>query len=688
MIRAIEGPRPGEGNAAPIYRPLNSIIAPEAVQEARSQLETYALIVFEPDDIVEVRTLPNGRSYWYAARELVDQVELLLRNNNIGKNIYVGANPRKTKGGKSAADVALCRCLFADFDRIDVEEAQRRWRDAGLGKPSLVIESGHGVHIYLRLQDPIAPDKFTEFQKRLIARVDSDKSIHDPPRIMRLPGFLNQKFPDEPVPCTIVESDDVQRVDLADLHHLLPPVDDAAARLPKPEAPAEPRNDSPSNDRIAAALAAMLRIKPTKKESDGSCRLHAVACRCVEHDISDTEAVILVRLYSSIYPFPKDYDDREIIRRVRDAEKKIARGSANSIPAYKGGSLPESNWSPIPASQLGPGDAVDWVWQGYIAHGHATLFTGVWKSGKSTLIGHLLSAICQGGDVAGKIKPGRALVIAEESTGLWAMRRDQHDWTDCCEFICRRFKARPTAAEWREFTKVIAGLVEERKFDVVIFDTISALLPVVSENDAAEVNAALMPLHEITEAGAGILLVHHPRKGDGAEGQASRGSGALPGWVDIIVEFRRYDTQSLEDCRRTLTAYSRFDETPREAVIELLDGQYRFVGSKCDARQGDRSAVLREILGGAATSLTAEETLAAWPESGELPKPGIRTLRGDLGNGVRSGWLASEGTGKKGDPLRYRLNSIPASYESIGAGMEFVGKPRAGGGPKPEDEAA
>jgi hypothetical protein len=33
-----------------------------------------------------------------------------------------------------------------------------------------------------------------------------------------------------------------------------------------------------------------------------------------------------------------------------------------------------------------------------------------------------------------------------------------------------------------------------------------------------------------------VLLVHHPRKGKTLAGQAARGSGALPSFVDILIE--------------------------------------------------------------------------------------------------------------------------------------------------------
>ena len=82
-----------------------------------------------------------------------------------------------------------------------LDEARKRWRVVGMPEPTVVILSGHGVHAYWRLVEPMTNlAEWTAIQKRLIDLLGSDKSIHDPPRIMRLPGFLNVKR--EPhVPC-------------------------------------------------------------------------------------------------------------------------------------------------------------------------------------------------------------------------------------------------------------------------------------------------------------------------------------------------------------------------------------------------------------------------------------------------------------------------------------------------------
>ena len=348
----------------------------------------------------------------------------------------------------------------------------------------------------------------------------------------------------------------------------------------------------------------------------------------------------------------------------------------DSFPAYKTLSLPESNLTPIPASGLGQGEAIDWPWYGYLAAGHLTLFTGLWKAGKTTLLAHLLAAVADGGDLAGTITAGRVLVVSEESAALWERRITDLEIGDHAEFLIRPFKLRPTQRLWESFIDSLAELVKQQGYAIVIFDTLSALWPVTNENDAAEVFTALTPLHRITEAGAAVLLVHHPRKGEGDQGQASRGSGALPGFVDIIIELRRFDTQRREDRRRVLTTYSRFDETPGEVVIELTDDGYTMVGTRAESSRQDRMKVIAELLPDSEPGLMVTELRDEWPASG-VPKPGKRALADDLRHGSEHGDWQRTGEGKRGNPFRFRQAPIP-----IGAGIESEAPPAS-----PEDSS-
>src|SRR5690348_2782092 len=51
---------------------------------------------------------------------------------------------------------------------------------------------------------------------------------------------------------------------------------------------------------------------------------------------------------------------------------------------------------------------LDWLWQGYIASGNITLFTSLWKAGKTTLISVLLARLHDGQPLAGlRVRPSK-----------------------------------------------------------------------------------------------------------------------------------------------------------------------------------------------------------------------------------------------------------------------------------------
>lgn len=196
----------------------NSQNTSRSAATSRDELTRYAACVFEPADTVEVRRLPSGKSTWHRAGELAKVAESLVRDNQHGQHVYVGANRRRVKGGTKGKDVACARCLFVDFDGIEADAAKDRWCHAGLPTPTITIASGHGVHAYWRLAEPITDmDLWSTLQKRLIALLDSDPAIHDPARIMRLPGFTNHK---EPVAtCRIIDNNEAR---IYDLNFLMP----------------------------------------------------------------------------------------------------------------------------------------------------------------------------------------------------------------------------------------------------------------------------------------------------------------------------------------------------------------------------------------------------------------------------------------------------------------------------------
>lgn len=189
----------------------------------RHQLGTYAATVFDADDVIELRLIPPGRQLWTTAAELVSLALSLIDANVTGSNIYIGANPRLHDGGAKAAEVALSRNFFSDLDNTTLRAAEERWQAAKLPTPTMVIMSGNGIHTYLRLAEPLFElGTWSEMQRDVIALLASDRKIHDPPRLMRAPGFRNWKrtpFPD----CRVLFADPTRRYRLAELRAIVPP---------------------------------------------------------------------------------------------------------------------------------------------------------------------------------------------------------------------------------------------------------------------------------------------------------------------------------------------------------------------------------------------------------------------------------------------------------------------------------
>jgi hypothetical protein len=359
------------------------------------------------------------------------------------------------------------------------------------------------------------------------------------------------------------------------------------------------------------------------------------------------------------------------------AAERSANGSPGAHVRPRSSEAAKPFPPPIPASQLAAGGTTaDWLWRGYLARGSVTLLTSLWKSGKSTLLSHLVKTAGQGGELAGlAVAAGNVLVVSEEPQALWAGRRDKLGIGDHAGFYVRPFLGRPDPLAWLAFLAHVAALTKEQALALVCFDTLAAVSPCDDENDAAKMLAALAPLHRITEAGAGVLLVHHPRKGDAGEGRASRGSGALPGFADVIVEMRRAVASDRGNRQRVLTAYSRYDETPAELVIELAEDSsgYHSLGGRADADRQSRWQAIAVALPGAPPGQTAEELLASWDDA--TKKPGNRTLEQDLTGGAEAGRWSVAGAGKRGDPFRFWRagNSIRAGIESIAARIESDG---------------
>jgi hypothetical protein len=325
-----------------------------------------------------------------------------------------------------------------------------------------------------------------------------------------------------------------------------------------------------------------------------------------------------------------------------------------SAPAPPPGGLPPEVWGADLAAVVGA--RTSWLWDGYLAHANVTLLTSQWKSGKTTLLSVLLAGREAGGQLAGlALAPGRTVVVSEESALLWNERRQKLGFGPSVAFQCRPFRGKPTMDQWLALIDRLAELKVRHGVDLAAIDTLATFLPGRDESHAGLMLEALLPIQKLTELGMAVLLSHHPRKGNTADAQAARGSGALTGFADIVVEMRHYTRASAEDRRRVLYGYSRHEQTPRVRVIELnAEGAaYANLGGLVDVEFEETWALLRRLFEAAHARRTRAEVLAAWPP--DVPAPSEATLWRWLDQAVARGLLRCEGAGHKTAPFRYWL---------------------------------
>jgi hypothetical protein len=321
--------------------------------------------------------------------------------------------------------------------------------------------------------------------------------------------------------------------------------------------------------------------------------------------------------------------------------------------------IPQEIWSQEVATISRP--AADWIWEGFVARNNLTLLTSMWKSGKTTLVSMLLSRRKEGGVLAGlPVKPGKTVVVSEESVPLWAERARRYDFGNNVCLFPQPFRTLPRPEEWQALLARILTLRDQHGLDLLVIDPLAPFLR--SENHTQTIYEALLPLRELTRRDMAVLALHHPAKGESRIGQSARGSGAILGHVDISIEMR-HPGGDPHTRRRRFLALSRHQQTPPRLFLELNPEATDYV-PVVDHTLDDFQAkweVLRMVLEDAPQKLTRRDILLEWPE--DFDKPDMVTLLRWLNRACASHWVLREGTGRKTDPFRYFLPEKEALWK-------------------------
>lgn len=150
----------------------------------------------------EIRLMKNGKvdqaffGWPDQADELQTHVELWDDHD-----VYFGVMLRSRKGGKAQDCEPLVHWLWADVDKKSGVTFSKLLR-VPIPPPQIVVDSGHGWHLYWRLKQPVMHSTAQIVMAAIADQLGGDQ-VGDPARILRLPDTMNYKS-DPPMPVRII----------------------------------------------------------------------------------------------------------------------------------------------------------------------------------------------------------------------------------------------------------------------------------------------------------------------------------------------------------------------------------------------------------------------------------------------------------------------------------------------------
>ncbi len=123
---------------------------------------------------------------------LAPALEWAARRNAQGCNVYFGCHIRDKQRGTNE-NIPFFRCLIADLDNIEASWPKvQRLHDAGF-PASIMVKTHRGVHLYWMLKEPESTTGVARQRMQLLQKALGSDMVHDPARILRLPGFMSFK---------------------------------------------------------------------------------------------------------------------------------------------------------------------------------------------------------------------------------------------------------------------------------------------------------------------------------------------------------------------------------------------------------------------------------------------------------------------------------------------------------------
>ena len=500
--------------------------------------------IFDESDIIEIRTLGAMRvQKWTNLKDAPDIIADLTKLGGNATDMYFGANPRANKTGGKAKDVNMARCLYADFDGgTTVEQARMRITESLIPLPTAFVATGGGVHAWWRLSEPCHDmDLHCAYQKALAARLGSDKCIHDAPRLMRLPGFVNTKYDHRPL-CYVAAVDTDNTYSLADFPD---PTDEKSERV-SVVVPPVPKSLSNLSHRFLNEGYVM----PAGRRQT----IYTVACDLNGRQWNEGEAMKVIEERAQKLGL-SDVDLKDIPRQISNAFKfprlPCVGDAEAATPAAADSALVITPICKLVAAHK---ELRRPIIHGLLRSGETMNIISAPKMGKSWMVNALAIKASLGQEWLGfQCAKTRVLLIDNELHGETTARRIP-SLCDAMGINIDQLKdldtlnLRGNLIDFSKLGPVLFDKIEKGRYGIVILDAFYRFLVAgMAENDNGAMAGVYNMIDQWAEKlGCCFIMIHHTSKGNQSDKDVTdvgSGAGSMSRAADTHLILRHHEDE-------------------------------------------------------------------------------------------------------------------------------------------------
>jgi DNA polymerase-1 len=285
---------------------------------------------------------------------------------------------------------------------------------------------------------------------------------------------------------------------------------------------------------------------------------------------------------------------------------------------------------------------IDWLIESLLGRGLITELVAKVKMGKTTFALQGLRAGIGGDDeycskaVSGPIRVG---YVTEEGQQTFLEALHRYGLADLVDqdafFSVFDFETQDVA-----LSKVVDSLIQhgqDDRVDVIVLDTLSVIAGLDEEDHSGQAAKVMHQVRRLAVAGFAVLILRHSRKTGGEVGDAGRGSSAISGYVDILLQIEPLRADDESGNVRVLKSRSRLGVyEPLVLEFDKETERYRAIGPLQTSQERLDDAVLKALADLDATSEErAKTSLEVTAKSGKRKQAVTDTLKILVTEGTR-----------------------------------------------------